>query len=438
MDLDGSVYVGFDPTAQSLHVGNLLALTTLVHFAARGHRILALLGGATGRIGDPSWRQTAKSRLGGSVIETNLASLRAQLETFFPNALNLYATWNNMNAEMGQMEILDNYDWYREMSILDFLDTVGSRMRVAAMVSRESVRQRMEAEGGGLSLAELTYQALQAHDFARLHQSHRCRLQIGGSDQWGNIVSGLDLIHRQHESTHTVAHGLTIPLLVTAAGEKMGKSAGNAKWLSPAMTAPFDLYQYFADLADEDCTRLLPMLSLRPIDQIKEVIDRHNAEPEERTLQNALAFDTTALVHSPEIAEYSKAASEILFGGRNHGEVSSDLLDSLFHALKGTALIHQLTPEQTIGRRLVDLLSGSIYPDLSKSTSPLLYHCVNYLTDHFRGLIKGGAIHLNGKRIDDPFYILQPGDFSDHGHALLKSGKQTFAVLKLITERIKV
>jgi tyrosyl-tRNA synthetase len=378
LELDGSVYAGFDPTAQSLHAGNLLALTTLVHFAARGHRVLALLGGATGRIGDPSWRLTAKSRLGESVIETNLASLRAQIEAFFPNALNLYATWNSTAdcPEMGQVEILDNYDWYREMSVLDFLDMVGSRMRVAAMVSRESVRQRMEAEGGGLSLAELAYQALQAHDFARLHQSHQCRLQIGGSDQWGNIVSGLDLIHRQHEAVGTVAHGLTIPLLVTAAGEKMGKSAGNAKWLNPTMTAPFDLYQYFADLADEDCTRLLPMLSLRPLDQLREVIDRHRAEPEGRLLQNALAFDTTALVHSSEIAEQAKAASDILFGGRHHGDVSSDLLDRLARALKGTALIHQLAPEQVIGTRLVDLLSSSIYPDLSKS-SPILHHSLS-------------------------------------------------------------
>lgn len=263
---DASVYTGFDPTASSLHLGNLLAMTALLHFRLAGHPTISLVGGATGRVGDPSWRSTAKDRLSDSLVERNIEGIKAQLSSFSDRALDYVSTQRVLMGSPGTHLIVDNYSWYEGMSLLEFLDTVGSRSRIATLVSRDCIKSRMQSETG-LSFSELTYQLLQAYDYCKLYEEHNCRLQVGGSDQWGNILSGLDLIGKLHPHGET-AHGLTLPLLVTGNGEKMGKSAGNAVWLDPSMTSPFDMYQYFADMADTDAVAYLPKLSFRPSDQI--------------------------------------------------------------------------------------------------------------------------------------------------------------------------
>lgn len=374
-----SVYAGFDPTASSLHLGNLLALISLLHFSIGGHQTIALVGGATGRIGDPSWRSMAKERLAESTVETNIAGLKKQIGGFFQRAQDYLANLRPNTQKIKQPLVVDNYEWYRGMELLRFLDQVGSNMRVSSLISRDSVKSRMQSEQG-LSYSELTYQLLQAYDFYHLHRQYNCRLQIGGSDQWGNIVSGLDLISKLADSQEVEkVHGLTMPLLVTSSGEKMGKSAGNAKWLDPERTSPFELYQYFADMSDNDAVAYLPKMSLRHLAEVEEIQKEHSLRPEKRLAQRQLAFDVVSLVHSVEDAQKSERASDILFSSKAVGPVE---LEVLYLALTGSHLSQMIRtgPSDTfIGVKIVDLLSDG---SLSKSTLHpsrsilIIYRCI--------------------------------------------------------------
>jgi tyrosyl-tRNA synthetase len=349
---DASVYVGFDPTASSLHLGNLLALISLLHFSIEGHPAIALVGGATGRVGDPSWRSTAKDRLADNLLERHIASIKGQITRFFPTALDYVSTLRPVGRP-APVQVIDNYDWYKDMSLLDFLDRVGSKTRLAALTSRDCIKSRMQSEHG-LSFSELAYQLLQAYDFYHLYRQHGCRLQLGGSDQWGNIVSGLDLIGRLCPLDAEAAHGLTMPLLVTANGEKMGKSAGNAVWLDPSLTSPFAVYQYFADMADTDAVANLPKLSFRPLSVLCEMLREHEKRPEKRLAQRQLAFDVTALVHSEAEARRAERASDVLFS--SHSAIGADDLDVLAHALRGSAMYQSAPAGSLVGTKLVDLL----------------------------------------------------------------------------------
>jgi len=289
------VYCGFDPTARSLHVGNLLALVSLLHFSISGYPTIALVGGATGRIGDPSWRSTAKERLGKTLVEENTRSLMGQIGAFLVRAREYIGRLRPVHFNH-QTLVLNQWGWYEGLGLINFLDEVGRNVRVASMIQRDSVKGRLGSENG-LSFAELTYQLMQAYDFLYLNRMYNCQLQVGGSDQWGNIVAGIDLIHRVDPTKS--AHGLTLPLLTTGeAREKMGKSAGNAKWLEPSMTSPFDLYQYFMDMSDSDAVKLLPILSFRPSSEIREIIEEHQKDQGKQLAQTKLAFDVTSLVHS--------------------------------------------------------------------------------------------------------------------------------------------
>lgn len=292
---DAAVYCGFDPTARSLHVGNLLALVSLLHFSISGFPTIALVGGATGRIGDPSWRSTAKERLGETLVEENTRSLTCQIGTFLARAHEYIGNLRSVQLDHEPL-VLNQWEWYEGLGLINFLDEVGRNVRVASMIQRDSVKGRFGSENG-LSFAELTYQLMQAYDFLHLNRKYNCQLQVGGSDQWGNIVAGIDLIHRINPERP--AHGLTLPLLTTGeAGEKMGKSAGNAKWLDPSMTSLFDLYQYFMDMSDSDAVKLLPILSFRPSSELNETIEEHLQDQGKQLVQKKLAFDVTALVHS--------------------------------------------------------------------------------------------------------------------------------------------
>jgi tyrosyl-tRNA synthetase len=267
---------------------------------------------------------------------------------------------------MHQPQIVDNYNWYRDMDLLRFLDQVGAKMRVASLISRDSVKSRMQSEQG-LSFSELTYQLLQAYDFYHLHKHYNCQLQIGGSDQWGNIMSGLDLISKLREERDANVHGLTMPLLVTSSGEKMGKSAGNAKWLDPERTSPFELYQYFADMSDQDAVEYLPKMSLRRLPDLEEVQREHWKRPEMRLAQRQLAFDVTALVHSVDDAQKSERASDILYGSK---DLTPADLEVLHLALAGSHLgqmVRTGSSEDLIGSRIVDILAASSDGAVSKS-----------------------------------------------------------------------
>jgi tyrosyl-tRNA synthetase len=296
-----AVYVGFDPTADSLHVGNLLGQVMLRRFQLAGHRPVVLAGGATGMVGDPGGRSEERNLLDRETLDRNVAGVKRQLERildFDP-------------ASSQPARLVDNADWTAPMGVLDFLRDVGKHFTVNQMVAKESVRTRMESEHG-ISYTEFSYMLLQAHDFCHLCQHDNVEMQMGGSDQWGNITAGTDLIRRRLGRS---AYGLTWPLLTRSDGKKMGKSVQGALWLDPEKTSPYQFRQYWMQLPDEDVERFLLQLTLLSVVEIKEIVKEHALHPERRVAQQRLAQEVTALVHGPE-AEFAAAeATTVLFGG---------------------------------------------------------------------------------------------------------------------------
>src|SRR6056297_367991 len=286
-------YVGFDPTAPSLHAGNLVGMMAMSWLQRLGHRPIALAGGATGRIGDPSGRDTERELLDDTVIDRNLAAIRRQL--------GLVLDLDGEDGAGGQDHpggpaglLVDNHDWTRDVTLLDFLREVGTKASVNTMLARESVKRRLTEREQGLTYAEFSYQLLQAFDFAHLYDTHGCVLQGGGSDQWGNIVAGIDLIRRRRVAT---AYGLTWPLLTTADGQKFGKSAGNAIWLDPAMTPPYTYYQYWINAADADVVRFAKLFTYLDLDAIADLDADLDRDAAGRGPHRVLAREATRIIH---------------------------------------------------------------------------------------------------------------------------------------------
>lgn len=295
-----TLYCGFDPTADSLHLGNLQQILLLRRFQLAGHRPIALAGGATGMIGDPGGKSEERPMLDRDVLDANLVAICAQLERFL-----------DFEAGSGAALLVDNREWTEPLSVLEFLRDVGKHVTVNTMLAKESVRSRLERDAG-ISYTEFSYMLLQAHDFDVLHQRYGCELQVAGSDQWGNITAGIDLIRRRH-GTHV--HGLTSPLLLRADGQKFGKSEAGAIWLDGTKTSPYQLYQYLVRLDDADVERMLLRLTLLPVEEIDDVVKRHAERPEARLGQRTLATHLVELVHGPAAVGPVLEASDILFGG---------------------------------------------------------------------------------------------------------------------------
>ncbi|KAJ3900691.1 tyrosine-tRNA ligase [Lentinula edodes] len=294
------IYCGVDPTASSLHIGNLVPLMCLLHFQLHGHTIIPLIGGATGLIGDPSGRKTERGPANVAQIERNVGLLSESIKSFFRSGL-LYAKSRLPSASdiTSDPEVKSNLEWHQNFTMLEFLRVVGVHARVNTMLNKESVRTRLDSSAG-ISFTEFTYQLLQAYDFYHLHSAFGCTVQIGGSDQWGNIVAGLELINRLNPSKSSEdqkAFGITTPLLTTASGEKFGKSAGNAIWLDPKLTSVFDLYQYFLKVEDADVEKYLKIFTFLPLSEIQMVMEVHKSEPDKRTAQRRLAAEVTELIH---------------------------------------------------------------------------------------------------------------------------------------------
>ena len=294
------VYVGFDPTADSLHVGHLLGQLTLRRLQLAGHRPFPLAGGATGMVGDPGGRSEERNLLDRETLDHNIAAIKVQLERL-------------LDFEPGPLQatLVDNADWTASIGVLDFLRDVGKHMTVNQMVAKDSVRHRMESEHG-ISYTEFSYMLLQANDFRYLCEHHDVELQMGGSDQWGNITTGIDLIRRTLGRT---AYGLTWPLLTLPGGAKMGKTAGGAVWLDPDKTSPYQFRQFWVQAADAEVGGYLRRLSLRALDEVEDLISAHEVAPEQRRAQRALAGELTELVHGPEAAAAAEEAAGVLFGG---------------------------------------------------------------------------------------------------------------------------
>ena len=305
------VYVGFDPTADSLHVGHLLGQVGLRRFQLAGQRVFPLAGGATGMVGDPSGRSEERNLLSRDELEHNVARISAQLERIL-----------DFGPGSSAATLVNNAEWTAEVSLLDFLRDVGKHVSVSQMLGKDSVRSRIGSDSG-LSFTEFSYMLLQANDFRHLHDAHGVELQMGGSDQWGNITAGIDLIRRTSGGT---AHGVTWPLLTKSDGTKFGKTASGAVWLDPERTSPFQFRQFWLQTDDSDVRDRLMRFSLRPVDEIEDVLSRHESAPHERAAQRALAHEITAMVHGTDAADAADAAADVLFGG-DPRSLSADALE---------------------------------------------------------------------------------------------------------------
>ncbi|EDR11845.1 uncharacterized protein LACBIDRAFT_246777 [Laccaria bicolor S238N-H82] len=329
------VYAGIDPTASSLHVGHLIPLMCLLHFHLRGHRVIPLIGGATGRVGDPSGRSVERQLADVEQVENNVQCLQKSVRSFFSRAVAYAETRHGAVQEERFLPVVEsNLKWHSQLTMLDFLQSVGIHARVNTMLNRESVRARLSSQQG-LSFTEFTYQLLQAYDFYHLYKHHNCSIQVGGSDQWGNILAGLELIGRLDDgpsapaTSHTGAYGITTPLLTTSSGEKFGKSAGNAIWLNPDQTSVFDFYQYFLKVSDADVERYLNLFTLMTSQDIQNVMGVHVDHPEKRVAQRRLAAEVTEMVHTPEGLVNAETLTGLFFESDYAGLKVKDILLAL-------------------------------------------------------------------------------------------------------------
>ena len=382
------VYCGFDPTARSLHVGNLVGLLLLRRLQDAGARPYVLLGGATGLLGDPSGKHEERVLLPAEEVEANVASIAKCVDVLFPQGV----------------QVVNNKDWVGELSAIDLLREYGKHFRVSAMLAKESVAGRMA--GSGISYTEFSYQVIQGLDFAHLHASHGVNIQLGGSDQWGNITAGLDLIRRRRgtgDQPDAPAVGLTYPLLTTGDGVKLGKSAGNAVWLDPDLTPPYQLYQYFMRAPDDDLFRLLAALTFLDRPQIASALDAHALNPKERSGQELLAHQVTQIVHGIDAADEAQDSSRALFA--SNGPSSSIDPSSL--------PTHPLPPSPYP----VSLVSIVVAAGLAPSKAEA------------KRIAKGGGLYVNDVSVD-PSYVLTERDLDDAWQgALVRVGKRKQVVV---------
>lgn len=364
-----TLYCGADPSAISLHVGNLIPLLILLHFYVRGHNVLALVGGATGEVGDPSGRSTERSQMDSAVRTNNMVHIREQLATFLDRG-RAYAETRGYSKGLGTASTRNNHDWWKDVNMLRFLATYGRHIRVGQMLARDSVKNRMESEQG-IGFNEFTYQILQAYDFWHLHSQEGCSLQVGGNDQWGNITAGIDMISRlRAEYSRTgraaeipkvaegadAAYGITVPLLTTPSGEKFGKSAGNAIWINSELTKPYELYQYFVRAPDSVVENYLKMFTLLPLEHIEATMEEHRKDESRRTAQKLLAEEITDLVHGLGAGNRAKIMSAVMFPSAAEGEtVAAAEVLQVFRAEK---MLVSLKKDEVVGAQWRDIIAS--------------------------------------------------------------------------------
>ena len=386
-----TLYCGFDPTADSLHVGHLVPLLALRRFQDAGHQPVALAGGATGMIGDPSGRSEERNLLAGEELNANVEAVAAQLRAFL--------RFDDLGPGDQAALLLDNREWTVGVEVLEFLRQVGKHVTVGTMLAKESVKARLSGEQG-LSFTEFSYMLLQANDFYELHQRHGCELQIGGSDQWGNITAGIDLVRRRTGST---VFGLTVPLVTRSDGAKFGKTADGTVWLDPARTLPYELHQYFLQVDDRDVEQLLLQLTLVPVAEVAEVMAEHAASPEGRTAQRRLADEVCTLVHGGEETVRADLAARGLFG-------ATPPTVEVLEALRG------IVPETIVELAALggqeSLVEALVASGLCGSRGDA------------RRTIAGGGVSVNGERQSGEASALPAGALVDGRFVLLQRGKR--------------
>ena len=390
-----TLYVGFDPTAPSLHAGNLVVLLVLRRFQLAGHNPIALVGGATGLVGDPSGKNEERTLNSTEIVEGWVNRIRKQVSAFL-----------DFDAPKNPAAVVNNLDWTSPLSAIEFLRDIGKHFSVNQMLAKDSVSARLE--GGGISYTEFSYQVLQSYDFLELYRRNNCTLQVGGSDQWGNIVAGLDLIRRVEQGS---GHALTVPLLMKADGTKFGKTAGGSVWLDPEMTSPYAFFQFWLNSDDKDVINFLKVFSFKSHAEITELEKSHNENPGLREAHRALARELTSLVHSEEITQRVEAAARALFGQGELSELDEATLASALAELPRTTV----SSKEEIPT-WVDLLAATGVVD-SKSAA--------------RRIVKEGGAYLNNVKISGEDFRPSKSDFLCGKYAVLRKGKRDLAAVEL-------
>ena len=401
-----TAYIGFDPTADSLHIGSLIQIKILAHFQRHGHKPIALVGGATGMIGDPSGKSSERNILDEETLNHYVNCLKNQLSQF----LDFEGSGEN------KAELVNNYDWMKEFSFLNFIRDIGKNITVNYMMAKDSVKKRLTGEGGaeGMSFTEFTYQLLQGYDFLHLYRNNNVKLQMGGSDQWGNITTGTELIRRKAQGE---AFALTVPLITKADGSKFGKSeSGENYWLDKKRTSPYRFYQFWLNSTDSDAERFIKFYTFLEKEEIDNLIEDHQTAPHERKLQKKLAEEVTIWVHGKEEFEKAVKASEILFG-RSTAEDLVNLDEEIFLDVFDGVPQKEVAKSEIIGTNIVDLLSEKSGFLKSKSEA--------------QRELKGNAISVNKEKITDTFSASET-DLIDGKFLLLQKGKKSYFIVKAI------
>ena len=368
-----SAYIGFDPTADSLHIGSLVQIMTLVHLQRAGHKPVALVGGATGMVGDPSGKSAERNLLSEDILNHNLTCVKKQLEKFL-----------DFDCGENSAEMVNNYDWFKNYNFLDFIRDVGKHISINYMMAKDSVKTRLET---GMSFTEFSYQLVQGYDFLWLYENKNCKIQLGGSDQWGNIVTGTELIRRKASGE---AWAITTPLIKKADGTKFGKTEGGNVWLDRDKTSPYKFYQYWLNASDEDAENYIKIFTLKSQEEVDSIIDKHKEAPHMRILQQEVAKDITIRVHSKEDYEMAVKASSILFGKSTTEDLESldeETLLSVFEGVPQTSISQEIfNSVENVTDLLSEITNGIVFPSKGEA----------------RRMIKGGGVSINKSKVAAP------------------------------------
>ena len=392
-----SGYIGFDPTSDSLHIGSLVPILLLMHLQRAGHKPFALVGGATGMVGDPSGKSEERNLLSEETLQFNLAGVQKQLSHF----LNFDPSLKNA------AEMVNNYDWFKDFSFLNFIRDVGKHITVNYMMAKDSVKKRIEGDTG-MSFTEFTYQLVQGYDFYWLYKNKNCKVQMGGSDQWGNITTGTELIRRKLSGE---AFAFTCPLITKADGGKFGKTEKGNVWLDPAKTSPYQFYQFWLNASDEDAKKWIKIFTLLPIDIIEQLLAEHEQAPQLRILQKRLAAELTTLVHSEEDLQFALRATEILFGNATTEVLQSFNEAQLLQVMEGVPTATVALSQIQEGYDLVSLLADTqIFP--SKGEAKKMW--------------QGGGLGINKEKITTEFTTVTTQHLLQGKYLLVQKGKKNY------------
>lgn len=396
-----SGYIGFDPTSDSLHIGSLVPILLLMHLQRAGHKPFALVGGATGMVGDPSGKSEERNLLSEETLQFNLAGVKKQLAHFL-----------NFDPSMpNAAEMVNNYDWFKDFSFLDFIREVGKHITVNYMMAKDSVKKRIEGESG-MSFTEFTYQLVQGYDFYWLYKKKNCKVQMGGSDQWGNITTGTEIIRRKMGGE---AFAFTCPLITKADGGKFGKTEKGNVWLDATKTSPYQFYQFWLNASDEDAKKWIKIFTLLPMETIEQLLTEHEQAPQLRILQKRLAAELTTLVHSADDLAFAIRATEILFGNATTEVLQSLSEDQLLQVMEGVPTGNITLAQLSEGYDLVSLLADiQIFPSKGEA----------------RKMWQAGGLSINKEKISADFTVVNTTHLLQGKYLLIQKGKKNYYFIK--------